>query len=137
MIERGQDPRRERRRATALNQADQRVQIDAGLMRELFCQRGVEAGLAEPRAAPGNRVRRFSIASRPSFASRLSALSGLSVGPEVHAYLAPARAPFLRGESNYRAQGGRGGTKSPPRPPSPPSSSGSRRQLARALRRGV
>ena len=95
MVERRQDPGRERRWATALNQADQRVQIHAGLTRELLGQRSAEAGLAQACAAPGNRVRHF---CRRAFASRLSALSGLSVGPEVHAYLAPAREPFLRGK---------------------------------------
>jgi len=110
MLERRQDPRRERWGAAALDQPDQRVQIHATVVRQLLGQRGVEAGFAQARAAPGDRVRRFSVASRPAFASRLSALSGLSVGPEVHAYLAPAREPFLRNESNYRVQGGRGGT---------------------------
>ena len=80
MLERREDPRRERWRATALNQPDQRVQIHAALMRQLLGQRGAEAGLAQPCAAPGDRVAALD-RSRLAFASRLSALSGLSVGP--------------------------------------------------------
>jgi len=81
MLERRQDPRRERWRAAALDQPDQRVQIHAAIVRQLLAERGAEAGLAQPCAAPRNRVRRFSVASCLAFASRLSALSGLSVGP--------------------------------------------------------
>ena len=81
MVERRQDPRRERRRAASLDQPDQRMQIHAALARELLGQRSAEAGLAQPCAAPGDRVRWLSVASRLAFASRLSALSGLSAGP--------------------------------------------------------
>ena len=109
MLERRQDPRRERWRAAALDKLDQRVQIHAALVRQLLAQRRAEAGLAQPCTTPRNRVRGFTALSRLAFASRLSALSGLSAGPQVHAYLAPLREPFLLGESNYRAQGGRGG----------------------------
>ena len=87
MVERGEDSGRERRRATALNQADQRVQVHTALTRELLGQPCVETGLAQPRAAPRNRVRHFATVSRLAFASRLSALSGVSVGPEVHGLL--------------------------------------------------
>ena len=46
MLERRQDPRRERWRAAALDQPDQRMQIHAALVRQLLGERRVEAGLA-------------------------------------------------------------------------------------------
>jgi hypothetical protein len=95
MVERRKDPRRERWRAAAFNQLDQRVQIHAALVRQLLGQRGVEAGLAQARSAPGDRVGWRSNAGGLAFASSLSAVSGLSAGSRVHAYLAPARGPFL------------------------------------------
>src|SRR5215207_10887920 len=104
MLERRQDPRRERRRAAAFDQPDQRVQIHAALVRQLLGQRGAEAGLAQPCAAPGDSIGCRSTASGLLFASSLSTGSGLSAGSEVHAYLAPASEPFLPGESNSRAQ---------------------------------
>jgi hypothetical protein len=100
MLERRQDPRRERWRAAALDQADQRVQIHAALVRQLLGKRGAEAGLAQPCAAPGYRVGWLSNAGCLAFASSLSAGSGLSAGSRVHAYLAPARGPFLPSEPN-------------------------------------
>ena len=100
MLERRQDPRRERRRAAALDQPDQRVQIRAALVRQLLGQRGAEACLAQPCAAPGDRVGWLSNAGCLAFASSLSAGSGLSAGSRVHAYLAPARGPFLPSEPN-------------------------------------
>jgi hypothetical protein len=102
MVERRKDPRRERWRAAAFNQPDQRVQIHAALVRQLLGQRGVEAGLAQACSAPGDRVGWRSTASGLLFASSLSAASGLSAGSKVHAHLAPASEPFLPGESNIR-----------------------------------
>ena len=98
MLERRQDPRRERWRAAALDQPDQRVQISAALVRQLLGERGAEACLAQPCSAPGDRVGRRSNAGCLAFASSLSADSGLSAGPRVHAYLARARGPFLPSE---------------------------------------
>ena len=106
MLERRKDPRRERWRAAALDQPDQRVQIHAALVRQLLGQRGAEAGLAQPCAPPGDRIGCFSTGSGLPFAASLSAGSGLSTGSKVHAYLAPASERFLRGESNKN--GGRG-----------------------------
>ena len=95
MLERREDPRRKRWRAAALDQPDQRVQICAALVRQLLGQRGAEACLAQPCAAPGDGVGWLSNAGCLAFASSLSVGSGLSAGSRVHAYLAPARGPFL------------------------------------------
>ena len=56
MLERRQDPSSERRRAAALDQPDQRVQIHAALVGQLLGQRGAEARLAQPCSAPCDRV---------------------------------------------------------------------------------
>ena len=98
MLERRQDPRRERWRAAALDQPDQRVQIHAAIVRQLLAERGAEACLAQPYAAPGDRVGWRSNAGCLPLASSLSAGSGLSAGSRVHTHLAPARGPFLPGE---------------------------------------
>jgi hypothetical protein len=100
MLERRHDPRRERWRAAALDQPNQRVQIHAALVRELLGQRAVEACLAQPRAPPGDSIGWLSNTRCLAVASSLSAGSGLSAGSRVHAYLAPARGPFLPGEPN-------------------------------------
>jgi hypothetical protein len=97
MVEGRQDPRRERRRTAAFDQPDQGVQIHPALMGELLGQGGAEAGPAQPCAAPGDRFGRFSTAGCLAFASRLPSGSGLSAGSKVHAYLARAHEPFLRG----------------------------------------
>jgi hypothetical protein len=102
MLERRQDPRRERWRAAAFDQPDQRVQIHAALVRQLLGQRGAEAGLAQPCAPPGDSIGCFATGGGLLFAASLSAGSGLSAGSKVHAYLAPASEPFLRRESNSR-----------------------------------
>ena len=85
MLERRHDPRRERWRAAAFDQPDQRVQIHAALVRQLLGERGVEACLAQPRAAPGDRAGCFSTVGGLTFAASLSAGSGLSAGSKVHA----------------------------------------------------
>lgn len=73
MLERRQDPRRKRWRAAALDQPDQRVQIHAALARQLLGERGAEACLAQPCAAPGDRVGWLSNAVCLAFACSLSA----------------------------------------------------------------
>jgi hypothetical protein len=72
VLERRQDPRRERWRAAALDQPDQRVHIHAAIVRQLLGQRGVEACLAQARAAPSDRAGRVSTAGGPTFAASLS-----------------------------------------------------------------
>jgi hypothetical protein len=89
VIERRQDTRRERRWATALDQLDQRVQVHAALARELLGQLGVEAGLAQSRAAPGDDV------------GRRRAGPGPLSGSQVHIPLAHPREPFLRARSTF------------------------------------
>ena len=58
VFERRQDARRERRRAAALHQLDQCVQVHRALARELLGQPAVEAGLAQSRPAPGDDLGR-------------------------------------------------------------------------------
>lgn len=72
MVEGSQNPRCERRRAAAFDQPDQRVQIHAALMRQLLGERGVEACLAQPRAAPGDRAGCFYTVGGLTFAASLS-----------------------------------------------------------------
>jgi hypothetical protein len=82
VLERCQDARRQRGWAAALDQLDQRVQIDAALAREVLGEFGVEAGLSQSCATPGDDVGR---SSRP----------GLFSGSKVHVSLARRREPFL------------------------------------------
>ena len=83
MLERRQDSCRELRRATALHQADEGVQIDPALMRQLFGQICLEPGLAQARPSPCDDLVRP--AAGPCLLS----------GSNVHFFLAPGRGPFL------------------------------------------
>ena len=112
MLERRQNARRERRRAAALDQPDQRVQIDAALAREVVCQFPVETGLAQSRSAPRDNVGRSSPEPCPFF------------GTKVHVSLAHASAPFLpSARRNFartprrRGRGCRGMAAPPATPP--------------------
>ena len=78
MLERRKDTRRKRRQAAALDQPDQRVQIDAALAREVVCQFPFEASLAQSGSAPCDNVRRSSPEPSPFF------------GTKIHVYLAHA-----------------------------------------------
>ena len=89
MVERRHNAGRERRRAAALDESDQRVQVHGAFVRQLLCQRRVEPGLAQPGAAPGDRV------VRSSARRRLSAGLGMSSGSEIHASLARPRPVLL------------------------------------------
>jgi hypothetical protein len=91
VLERRHDTRRERRRAAALDELDQRVQIDAALAREVLGEFGVEAGLSQSCATPGDDVGRWS--SRP----------GLFSDSKVHVSLARRREPFLHPQIAYLA----------------------------------
>jgi hypothetical protein len=83
VLEWRQDPRRELRRATALDQLDECVQIDPALARELPGQAPVEAGLAQACAAPGDDF------------GRPWACAGLWSASKVHVCLAPEQDLFL------------------------------------------
>jgi len=89
MVERRHDPGRERRRTAALDQLDQRVQVDRALARELLGQGRAETGLAQPGAPPRDGV----VGS--SAGRRLPAGLRVSSGSEIHVSLAPARRSFL------------------------------------------
>jgi hypothetical protein len=91
VLERCQDARRERGWAAALDQLDQRVQIDAVLAREVLGEFSVEAGLSQSCATPGDDVGRCS--SRP----------GPFSGSKVHVSLARPREPFLPSPIAYLA----------------------------------
>jgi hypothetical protein len=71
MVERRQDARRERRRAAALHQLDQRVQVHATVMRDLARELVVKARPAQSRATPAN--------DRRCFSARHDAFSALQV----------------------------------------------------------
>jgi hypothetical protein len=111
VVERRHYAGRERGRIAALDQLDQRVQVNRAFVRQLLSPRGVETGLAQPGAPPGNRVVGC-LACR-----RLSAGSGLSSGSEIHISLAPAREPFLplneKTGTDQPARGGMGSATSP------------------------
>ena len=83
MLEWRQYACREPRRATALDELDESVQIDPALARELLGQTPVEAGLAQPRAAPGDDL------------GRPWACAGLWSASKVHVCLAPEQDLFL------------------------------------------
>jgi hypothetical protein len=89
VVERRHYAGRERRRTAALDQLDQRVQVNRAFVRQLLSQGGVETGLAQPGAPPGNRVVSC-LGCR-----RLSAGLVMSPGSEIHASLAPPRLVFL------------------------------------------
>ena len=89
MVERRHDPGRERRRTAALDQLDQRVQVNCALARELLGQGCAETGLVQPGAPPRNGVVGSSAGRRVSAGPRVSS------GSEIHVSLAPAREPFL------------------------------------------
>jgi hypothetical protein len=95
VVERRHYASRERRRTAALDKSDQRVQVHCALVRQLLCQHGVEPGLAQPRAAPSDRV--VSSAARRC----LSAGIGMSSCSEIHASLAPPRLIFLPANSIF------------------------------------
>jgi hypothetical protein len=83
VLERRQYARRELWGAAALDEPDQGVQVNRALARELLGQLGVEAGLAQTCAAPGDNL------------DRSSASAGLVCGSEVHISLALPSRQFL------------------------------------------
>jgi len=83
VLERRQDAGGERGGAAVLDKLDQRVKIHAALAREVLGELGVEAGLAQSCATPGDNVGRCS--DRP----------GLISSSKVHVSLAHPREPFL------------------------------------------
>jgi hypothetical protein len=89
MVERRHDPGRERRRAAALDQLDQRMQVDRALARELLGQGRPETRLMQAGPPPCDGV----VAS--SAGRRLAAGPKVSSGSEIHALLAPSGEHFL------------------------------------------
>ena len=92
VLERRQDARRQRGWAAALDQLDQRVQIDAALARQVLGELGVEAGTSQSCTTPGDDIGRCS--SRPVPFS----------GSKVHISLARRREPFLPSPIAYWAR---------------------------------
>jgi len=92
VVERRHYASRERRRTAALDKSDQRVQVHRALVRKLLRQRRVEPGLAQPGAAPSDRV----VGS--SARRRLSAGPGVSSGSEIHISLSAPTPVFLTNE---------------------------------------
>ena len=86
MVERREDPRRERWRATAFDQPGQRVQVHTQLPRQFLSKCRVEAGVAKPRAAPGDYVGRFLLGP------------GLLSGSKFHVLLAHPNRALLPAE---------------------------------------
>ena len=84
MSEGRQDPRGERRRASAVDEPEQVVQVDLGIGRELSRQRSVEAGLAQDVSASGLDL-------------GLDAAPGRTVQVGLHVWLARRGATVLRG----------------------------------------
>jgi hypothetical protein len=93
VVERREDARRERRRAAALDQPGQRVQVHTELLRQFLRERPAEAGVAKPRAAPGHYVGRF--LPGPSLLS----------GSKVHVFLARRELALLPAGSKAGAPG--------------------------------
>jgi hypothetical protein len=83
VVERREDARRERRRAAALHQPGQRMEVHTALARQFLREYRVEAGVTKTRAAPGDYVGRF--LPGPSLLS----------GCKVHALLAHCDPPLL------------------------------------------
>jgi hypothetical protein len=83
VLERRQDPCRELRRAAALDELDERVQVHPAFARELVGQTRLEARPAQTRSAPRHDV------------GRPAATAGVVSDSKVHASLAPGPARFL------------------------------------------
>ena len=83
------------RRATALHQPDQRVQIDPAFTRELLGQTPVEAGPAQALPSPADDL------------GGPRAGAGVCSASKVHACLAPEQDPFLPSGHFTARPGGR------------------------------
>ena len=83
VVEWREDARREWRRAAALDQSGQRMEVHTALARQFLRESRLEAGVTQARTAPGDDIRRF-----------LPNLSLLS-GNKVHVYLAHCDPPLL------------------------------------------
>ena len=101
VLERRQDARRERRRTAALHELDQRVQIHRALARELLRKPGFEAGLAQPRATPGDYCGCFPARAGPLFALQVHA----SLAHPRELFLPPRANAWPSGVSGNRASG--------------------------------
>jgi hypothetical protein len=83
VLERRQDPRRQHRRATALDELDERMEVHAALACKPLREARLEAGPAKARAAPGDNVR------------GLAPAAGVVSDSKLHTSLAAGRDRFL------------------------------------------